>query len=885
MNRKKEYRFISYDIYFFLILFLLVSCSTKKNTFSRRAYHNLTSHYNAYWNGNESLKEGVINLSKQVKDNYNEILKVYNYGDKKDSKSIVTNCDRGIEKASKVIQNHSMIFHGKQYCKWIDDSYFLIGKSYFYKQEYGLAIRTFEFIIKEYKNTPISYEAMLWLARTYNQKGDFKNAQTWLDLLQSNIDKGKANSRLQKELELTYANHFILQKKYDKSKKHLLNALEFKLKKDLKIRVKFILAQIFQNEKYFEDASDYYRQVIKMNPVYDMAFQAKINLAKSYDTKSGDKEDIIKILKKMLKDGKNQNYLDQIYYALADIYLKDNNDTIAINYLKLSVSTSKTNRYQKAISSLKLADIYFSIPEYDLAQAYYDSTMQFLPKTYPDYKRLKTKTEILTNLVINLKVVKTQDSLQMLAKMPESERNKIIDKIILEKRKEEIRKLEETRLKQENISMFGPENKVKGSPGAATGGGWYFYNSSALSFGYSEFKKKWGNRKLEDNWRLKNKRIIAFNKPEEENDSEALDSITSDSVRANYSIIKNRKKYLENIPLSEDKLKISNDKIAEALFKLGFIYIDDLNEINKSIDMLETLLDRFPNDTVHALRTYYKLYKMYGELPDQEKRSFYKNLILSKYPDSNYAKYILDPDYYKKLESKNQKIADLYKETYNAFKRQQYNMVLIYCDDAMLNYKKNKLISKFEYLRDLSIGKLTTVDSLGILLKNFVKKYPKEEVTPLAKNILLYLYGDKQDEKEKNNKEKTEEEIFPYTFEPESIHFCVLIVNSRNVNTNAVKIKTSDYNYKYNKLDNLTISSVILNNKWQIINISSFKNSAKAFDYYNAFKDNEYVFSDVKKDDYKIFIVSKNNYKILYKDKNIEQYKRFFDKVYLSEKE
>lgn len=842
----------------------------------------MTSHYNAYWNGNESLKEGVIDLTKKVKDDYNEILNVYNYGDKEDSKSIVTNCDRGLEKASKVIQNHSMIFHGKQYCKWIDDSYFLIGRSYFYKQEYGLSIRTFSFIVKEYKNTPISYEAMLWLARSYNQKENFKSARSWLDLLQSNIDKGKADRRLQKALELSYANHFILQKKYSESKKFLFNALNYKLEKDLKIRVKFILAQIFQKENYFEDASDYYKQVIKMNPVYDMAFQAKINLAKSYDKKLGDKDDIVKILKKMLKDGKNQDYLDQIYFALADVYLKDNKDTIAINYLKLSVSKSKSNRYQKAISSLKLANLYFLMPEYDLAQAYYDSTMQFLPKTYPDYKKLKNKTEVLTNLVLNLKVITLQDSLQKLAVMTEAERNKIIDKIILEKRKEEIKNLEEKQAKQDNMSMSGSDNKAKNVAGVSEGG-WYFYNSSALSFGFSEFRKKWGNRKLEDDWRLKNKQILAYTEIEDEVGDQALDSLTSDSARAKYSIAKNRKIYLDNIPLSEEKLKVSDSKVSEALFNSGFIYIDDLNDINKSIDKLEELLERYPKDTIYDLRAYYKLYKIYGELPDLDKRGFYKDLIISKYPLSNYAKFILDPDYYKKLESENQKIADLYKETYNAYKRQQYSMVLIYCDDALLNYKENKLISKFEFLRDLSIGKQTSVDSLGILLKAFVKKYPKQEVTPLAENILLHIYGEKQLEEEKKNEAKKEnEEVFPYKYEPETNHFCVLVVNSRNVNTNAVKIKTSDYNYKYNKLDNLTISSVILNNKFQIINISSFNNSIKAFDYYLLFKDNEYVFSDVDKSDYDIFIVSKENYKILYKEKNIEQYKRFFDKYYLS---
>ncbi len=492
-----------------IVILSQLSCSTKKNSFTRRVYHNLTAHYNAYWNGKESFKEGLRTIENDVKDNYTMVLPVYKYGNKQEAQAIVPNMDRAIEKASKVIQRHSMYFNRKEWVRWIDDSYMLIGKSYLYKQEYSSARRTFEFVTNRFSKEDSRYDAELWLARTYNQNEEFEKAESILDNLNKSIISGNAPQYLEKEFAMVYANFFILQQRYGESIQYLQRSIELNGRKKIRNRLRFILAQVYQELGELEDAANLYQLVIRKNPPYEMAFNAKINLAKTYDAKSSNRSMIVKKLNKLLKDEKNEEYLDQVYYALAEIYLKDNQLDKGMEYLTLSVARSVSNDFQKSISSLKLAELHFERPDYTLAQAYYDTAMQFLPEEYPNYEELKDKTEVLTDLITNLQAIFVQDSLQRMATMPEDERNAIIDKIIKKIAEEEALQRELERERRQSLSMLEQTNRQQ-NRNMQRSGGWYFSNPQAVSFGFSEFNKKWGRRKLEDLWRLSNKQITSF---------------------------------------------------------------------------------------------------------------------------------------------------------------------------------------------------------------------------------------------------------------------------------------------------------------------------------------------------------------------------------------
>jgi len=868
-----------------LILSILVSCSTKKNTFSRRVYHNLTAHYNAYWNGQESLKEGLREMPNNIQDNYTFILPVYNYGTKDEAMSITPQMERAIEKASIVIQRHSMYFNNKEYVKWIDDAYLMIGQAYFYKHEYNMAKRTFDYVIKQYSEDPIRFDAMVWLASTYVEMEDWDKAQSLLDLVQSKVDKEEVPREVERRLPLVYADFYIKQQNYNPPIDHLERGLELNNEKLLLTRLEFILGQIYQLNGDYDAATEYYTKVVKRNPPYEMSFNAKINLAQTYDATFGDKKLIIKKLEKMLKDEKNEDYLDQIYYALAEIALREEIDSIAIKNLKLSVSSSVSNNYQKSLSSLKLADLYYSYPHYKNAQAYYDTTMMFLPDDYPNYDDLQSKTEILNNLVFNLNIVQYEDSVQYLASLPENERKDIIDKIIDDYKEAEKKKKEEEAQQQQNMAYASQTYANRQNTNRLSGGKWYFYNSSTLSYGYNEFIKKWGDRKLEDLWRLRNKQTVAF----DYGDDIALSDTASADTTEISTDPTNRETYLQYLPLTEEKMALSDSKISDAFYKLGYIYKEGLYDYPRSIESFSELIDRFP-DNEHAVEAYYHLYKMYESEGNKELADQFSDLIILKFPDSDYAKIIIDPNYNLVLLEQKNRASLLYEETYQAYMNEQYMMVQIYGEEALGSYGEDKdLIPKFKFLIALAKGKTEGVDSLKVGLINLTSEYPSSEVTPLANNILNHLYqstGESFIAGTDDPRQLTEEEVeisSPYNFEPDLTHFYILVLDASKINVNATKIRISDHNAKYNRLDNLTISSVLLDQSRQMITVSNFTNKDDALDYYNAVINSEYILTGIDEGDFAHFVVSSENYKIFYQQKNEEEYLRFFAKTYLNE--
>lgn len=883
MISRKPYRLLAPAMLLVLVI-VLGSCSTKKNSFTRRMYHNLTSHYNVYWNGKEALIQAEQELQAGIKENYNMILPLYNYGTEQEAKTITPLLDRSIEKGSKTILKHSMRFGGKEHVKWIDDAYMLIGKSYFYKHDYFSARRSFSFVMREYEDNPTKYEAMLWLARTYIEMEQFEKSEPLLNLIQSDMnDEENIPSSVYKEFALVNADQYIKQEKYDYAIDYLYDGIARAGKKDIKTRAKFILAQIYQMDGDLDQASQLYAEVIKRNPPYEMAFQSKINLARAYEADNGDSKNIIKYLSRMLRDDKNKEYLDQIYFALAEVAFKDQDDTLGIHYLRLSVARSVINNYQKSTSALQLADIYFAMPEYELSQAYYDTAITFLPEDYPNYTEIRNKAEKLSDLVANLRVIQVEDSLQMLAFMSDEERLAIIDKIIIELVEEEQRLREAEELAR-NMATFD-----QGQSGFATGqpiGGakWYFYSTNALSNGYSEFIRKWGNRKLEDLWRLRDKQLIIY-EPDEILDEE-LDSLiqTGDTLGILAMDKHNREYYLKDIPFTQEALEKSDKSIAEAYYNLGLIYAEGLHNTIKSIEAYETLLDRYPNNP-NKLKVYYQLYRLYLDIGDSGKSDFYKNLIINDFPDSDYAMIILDPDYYKKMQASESELSTLYHKTYGAFENGRYYTVISNSDMAVNLYGDTaSLIPKFLYLKALSIGKVDVVDSLAGALKFIVTNYPNSEVKPLAQNLLDYISKDRPD-LGTGVSQVQQDTVFqsPYTYDPNSVHLYLLVVKRQAVKLNAMKVKISDHNKKYYSLRELTINSVLLDENRYMITVGNFESADKALTYFNQISEDEYVFSDLGIGNFSEAVISMKNYPIFYKDKGVDIYLRFFEIEYLDD--
>ncbi|NTV82713.1 MAG: tetratricopeptide repeat protein [Bacteroidales bacterium] len=887
MPGRKSYHKIIIAAGTFLVLVSLISCSTKKNTFTRRLYHNITSRYNVYFNGIESLNEGSIELLKDVKENYTKVLPVFNFGTKQEAQQLNPQMDRAIQKASIAIQKHSMPFEGAEKVKWIDDSYMMIGKAYFYKQEYFSARRTFNFIIQEYGYNEIKYDAMIWLALTYNQTAEFEKTEPLLNLITADIEKGLVPYDVIKTLPQVYADLYVRKENWDQSVEFLTEAIFYNPKRDLKTRMMFILGQIYHKGGDYYRASEWYTKVIKRSPPYDMAFQAKINLAKSYDTNTGDKKQVTKILTRMLKDDKNKDYKDQVYFALADVALRDGDTAMAIEYLRSSVSSSVNNNYQLVTSALTVADLYFEIPSYENAQAYYDTAMTSLPKDYPDFENIERRTKVLNDLVENLIVIQHEDSLQRLVNMSENERNQVIDKFIAAYMEEqaqiaEQQKLEQQLTVQEQAVSFsgGP-----GSPALPVGGKWYFYNVQTKDIGYAEFVKKWGRRKLEDLWRISDKQAIAYTEAFEEES----DTTKSDSLMAAENNPMARQYYLKDLPFTEDQLAASNNNILEAYYNAGLIYKDGLNDNDKARDAFLSLDGQFPEND-HKLIIYYYLYKIYLEAGLTADADYYKNLVITQYPDSDYAKVLADPDYYAKIAEELNKVNILYSDTYKDYKAGLYFQVIAKSDLAFSLYGDTmELAPRFAYLKAISIGKIDVLDSLVSQLTMVIRKYPSSEVKPLAQNLLATIVKENPEIKvesvnlpgDTTNTGAAVEKESPYKVNPVGQHMFMIVADSKEMRLNPFKVKLSDYNQKYYSIEGLTINSLVLDNEHYLITIGNFNNSTKAKDYFDAITLSEYVYADLKPGTFYNFVISTENYPIFFKEKDIGGYTKFFEKNYI----
>ncbi len=879
---------IVYKAFFVLTFIALTSvfigCSTKKNTFTRRVYHNLTSHYNGYFNGKEALKEGEFELAKVSVDNYNRILAPVNYGTKENMPSISTFMDRAIAKSSMVIQKHSIYIKNTEHIRWIDDAYLLMGKANFYKQEYKTAIRTFDFIVKRYKNNDIKYDAMLWMAKCYIQTKEFDQAESILDNLQSAVDKNKAGTRIGRDISFTYAEYYIARENYSPAEEYIIKTLEYRNTKTKKARLHFILGQISQRKGDIKRAYHEYQKVIGLNPNYELTFNSRINQAKCYDASSGKGKDIVKSLQKLLKDEKNKDYQDQIYFALAEIADKDGDSVASVGYLRDAVRTSTKNKYQKGVASLRLGNIFYSVPDYPLSQAYYDTAVQSLPSDYADLQSVKRRAGVLNDLVKNLQVIEREDSLQRIAKMSEKDRLAEINNIIKKLQEDEIRKQKEESERSQGMSLMY-RNKLNNpggnqNPGGA-GANWYFYNPATISFGFTEFEKKWGKRKLEDNWRLSNKEpVLEFDEEIAELEG---DSLASDSIAKRSTDPKDPKTYLQDLPMTEELMAKSDIKIKEAFYNCGNIYYFGLADVDNSTASYESVIKRFSTDTVYYLKSCYSLYEMHKDEGNTAKSDYYKNIILSKFPDSDYAKVIVDPSYKKELMARKNKAGTLYNEVYTAYKNGQYATVLQKSKDVGKITTDKSLLARFDYLKAVAIGKTTTKDSLQASLTKWIQVYPKSELKPLVEQILNRLNNNDTTlavESGASDPGKAPATGKSFSVKPESIHLFIIVADIRKINVNALKIKISDFNKKNNSIDNLSTSSLFLDDTRQMITVSNFENQEKAMTYFTAITKSQYVITTLDETGWTPFVISVDNYPILYKNKDIEAYSTFFEENY-----
>lgn len=871
-----------------LAFMMLASCSTKKNKWNRRAWHNMTSHYNVWWNGNQSIKEGEKTLRQSVQDDYTKTLPVFNYGTKENALALNQYMDRTIEKDAICIQKHSMRFNNVERVRWIDDAFIDMGKAHFYKQDYVPARRTFDYASTQYRNSPDRFTATLWLAKTYIATKQYEKAEAMLQsiLVATDNENEKIPRYVRTNIDLVYADYYIALGRENEAVRYLRSALITAKGKYNKSRAMFILGQIYQHQNDKPRATEQFKNVIRKHPSYEMTFEAQMNLARCYDA---DTATIMKMLNKMLKDSKNTDFKDRIYYAMAGVAMENNNVDDGVKYLRRSVATSTTNNMQKIKSSLDCANILFNNNDYILSQAYFDTAVMTMDRSYPGYDSLLNLSVMLTDLVGNLTVYHTQDSLLRLADMDSIHRNAIIDKVI-DDYKEEQKRLEEQREIEKQIALNGGNEKPESVVPTGNDGNWYFYNTATRTRGANDFKTKWGNRMLEDYWFISNKQSFAQEVQQEEISEEEL-ALMSEEERENYlkalEIIKDttqytpldRGYYLKQIPFTQSAKDQANQEIAEALNNIGFIYYNDLADYPRSIEAYTELTERYP-DNSNEVSAWYYLYKMHSSRKETADADKYKNLVLTKYPDSNQAKIILDPDYFVKENAKGAEAEQLYAKTFEAYQNGQYQRVMMNVKKARQQFEDDTLyMPRFEFLNAVSLGYVEVVDSMAYSLLRLIQKYPESSIKPFALDVLLkandmYNLG-LNIESARPKDENVVEKESPYTFRPNDEYFVMVICNKK-VRVNPLKVRLSDFNKNNFRMDQLKIKNLMLNKEDALLTIEKFENVNKAIDYKTALFLNDYVFGGIEEENYTVLIISVSNYPIFYQEKNIEEYLDFW---------
>ncbi len=860
-----------------LIVVLIAACSTEKDAFLNRTYHRLTARDNGWFNANEKLKETVAAMEKAYVDDYDEVLPIFIYGTEEQAKGLVPDLEKCIEKCSVVIERHSMDNGKGETNTWIDDAYFVIGKSHFYKRAYFDAERTFEFAGRRFKGQDRQLESKLWSARTAIQNEQYAKAQSALDEVKNQKELPKKFPHDQ--LSAIQADVNLKRGKVDDAIVDLEHASEIARNRTQKTRWMFILAQLYMAKGMEEKAIAQFKKVARSHPPYELGFHAEIFQALSFDR--GNSTQLRKKLKRMRKDEKNKDHYDMIEYAMADIDLKENKDSTGIAHLKTSARVSTIDTKQKAKSFLKLADLYFDDKKYPSAQQYYDSTRSLLAETHKRFEEVNTRADVLNELVEQLDIIAFEDSVQAFAKLPKEEQEKLIKQRIKERQREEDDKEAAEAAAREVESTTGKDNP-KPQPGGNNSTAWYFYNPTQISRGSAEFKKKWGTRTNEDEWRRKDKAGSAFaEEPEElENDSSEVAKDGKDGEPA----WKDPESYMKDVPVDSVALEASNIKICSALYISGTIYKEKLKDIDAAIESFQVLNSRF-DECQYTAESYYQLYRIYlakekTGFVDFEGRgsAYYADIIQERWPDSEFARLVRDPNQLMADEERKKKEESDYVEVYRQYRERSYFPVIATCTFVITETPKNHLLPKYHLLKAMAIGGTREAQAFRTALAEVLSKFPGSDEAKAAADIMATL--DKGASATPNGSAPPDVVAAPQYSPTDGPHFVALLFPNAVGPVDPPKARISDFNQANFPSQPLQVDASVLDANNQIIKVGPFANKAKAMEYYNLFMATP-TLSGLNDAGHVTFAISTANFATFYKDKDIDAYASFFSENYL----
>ena len=909
---------------FLTIALILTGCSTQKNTAQSRWWHAFNAKYNTYYNGTLAYIDGSLEKETGNKDNYTEQIPLYTVSNKNSREIGKANFDRAIEKCEKAIHQHSIKrrpewtknrrktakdiewLSRREYNPFLWKAWMLMGRSQFYQGDFESAAATFSYMSRLYATQPAIYgKARAWLAKCYIEQNWNYDAE---DVIR-NILRDSIHWRAQKEWDYTFADYYIHTGNAEQAIPYLRKVISHEMRRKQKAREWYLMGQLQASIGNKKEAYKAFRHVIRQNPPYELAFNARIAMTEVMAKDNAGK--MISRLKRMAASDNNKEYQDQIYYAIGNIHLSRKDTLQAITAYEKGNQKSTRNGIEKGVLLLHLGDLYWTKEKFSDARRCYGEAIGLLDKDRKDYQQLANRSKVLDKLVPYTDAVQLQDSLQQLARMSEKERNAAIDRVIdaLKKKEKEERNRKaeeeaESTLRQDGgnlannnnfASSNSPQKNNENSANTPANGQWYFYSPLTVSQGKAQFQKLWGKRDNVDNWQRINKTVVANAAGAEEITDEQRDSLaqaaeqeellkqTSDSA---VNDPHRREYYLAQIPFTPEQLAESNKLLEDGLYHAGVIFKDKLNNLPLSRKSLLRLVNNHP-DYAHLDDAYYHLYLLYSRERKPEMAQTYLQKLKAEYPESQWTTLLSDP-YYAENAKRGVQIEDsLYTLTYQAFRDGEYDKVERNAQISRNRFPDGANRDKFLFIGGLS--KLNDGDIKSCLadLKEVVSKYPDSRLSEMAGMIIngvdagRRLYGGKFDLNdvwtrrsiELNDRDSTRQK--GYSPERNASFVFLLAYDPDKTNENQLLFEMAKYNFTSYMARYFDINIEDLEGLHRM-QISGFNSYDEARQYANAV----YQQPAIKRllGNIRAYVISEPNLKLLGTSHTYEEYEKFYSK-------
>ena len=820
-------------ILFFFLVIIIAGCSRKKDKFLNKNFHSLTTKYNFLFNGNNLYAEGILDLEKNIRDNFWEFLPIEKFEFyQNDDEDRETNFTKAEEKASLAIQKHSMSIKGKEKNPIMDQAYFLLGKSRYYDNRFIPALEAFNYILYKYPSSDYINKVKIWKEkiniRLNQNQYAIDNLKELLE--EDNLliqERSLANSYLAQAFiniqQIDSAAYFL--KKSNHQFKNIKN----------NPRNTFLLAQLFQELNVKDTASELYLEIIDLQRKTPKKFYIHSYINKSSISDSIDNS--ILELKELSQNFENNNFFDVIYHQIAMLYLKKTNtekvhkDSLATHYFNKSLRSDPDDEILIAKNYNELAEMKFRNKEYLQAGLYYDSTLSELNVRSRDFRKIKKKRENLDDLIYYENLTTQLDSITTLINMSDESRRKFFENHIAKLKKNN----ERSKNKQNN---FGSSNEIVSSSDSESAL-FYFYNPTVVAYGKNDFKSRWGSRRLQDNWRWS----ISISSDENMSDKNKDAIIDQDSI---FSV----DYYLGLIPSETTEIDSLNKRKNDAYFRLGSIYKDQFEEFQISNNKFFKLLENDPVDNLIPPSKYF-IYKNYLSIGNSLKAEEFKEDIIQNFRSSKYAEILLDPS---AATNANQNSNEIYENLYFDFTNQKYIEVIDKCNKYILDFNEEPIVTKFEFLKALAIARAFGYKEYEKALTFIKLNYSTTIEGKEAERILDEVLPSVKNDNFSNNKSSENYKIV-YQFDAAS-----------NTNITKQSEQLREYIDNVDYLD-LSVSQDFYNNIVTFVVVHGLKS------YDGSLGLAERLESSIENQATTFFVISSENYKTIQIHKNLEKFK------------